>query len=405
MIATPWDRIDSATLRALCDEGAAESPTLDFKQIAPAMQRDDPRNEFAKDVCAFANASGGDIVYGIATTGDVAHTVLPMSAEPFDACKRRLSETLANHVEPRIAGIRYKEVPIDDQGYALIIRVPQSFDGPHRYQIRSQAGSPAHYRFVMRSSTGTIDMDYTQLRDSFGRTASLVEQARLFRHNRLSRMEREDFPRPMPVGAKLVVHFVPLSGVARGAMVDIPALYHRSEINFARPGGHIPQKETNLDGILMAASINKELGTFDWYIQVFRNGAMEIVSSALNRVSSQDDGPSFIPAVSVSSEARRVCQQVLTHARALDMEGPAVLGIACLEAARYQFKIHRNGSDYGNSRADRNHLVIAEQWIDEVSADISVDTLIRPLLDSLWQCFGEVRCDLYSPTGEWDTRR
>src|SRR5450631_2815298 len=142
MITTPWDDIDAATLQALCDAGESESSTLDFKRIAPKTQRDDPDNEFAKDVCAFANVNGGDLVYGVATAQDVADHLTPLSGESVDACKRRLIQVLANHVEPRIANIRLKEVPIEAGGYALVVRVPRSFDGPHRFHVRERAGLP-----------------------------------------------------------------------------------------------------------------------------------------------------------------------------------------------------------------------------------------------------------------------
>ena len=130
MITTPWDNIHSATLQALCDDGAAKSSTLDFKRDASKTQIADPEIEFAKDVCAFANASGGDLVYGIEERQHVALRPAPFSGEPFDACARRFTQVLVNHVEPRIAGILFKEAPFVDQSDALIVRVPASIDAP-----------------------------------------------------------------------------------------------------------------------------------------------------------------------------------------------------------------------------------------------------------------------------------
>jgi hypothetical protein len=110
MITAPWDPIDAAVPQAMCDAGDAESTRLDFKCMAPPTQREDSDNEFAKDVCAFANANGGDPACGVATAADVAEFLRLLAGESADALERRLSQVLANQVEPRISAIRLREV-------------------------------------------------------------------------------------------------------------------------------------------------------------------------------------------------------------------------------------------------------------------------------------------------------
>jgi predicted HTH transcriptional regulator len=110
MITAPWDPIDVAVPQAMCDAGEAESTRLSFKRMAPQTQREDPDNEFAKAVCVFANANGGDPACGVATAADVAEFLRPLAGESADALDRRLAQVLANQVEPRISGIRLREV-------------------------------------------------------------------------------------------------------------------------------------------------------------------------------------------------------------------------------------------------------------------------------------------------------
>jgi len=80
-----WNQIDATTLQALCDAGESESTTLDFKRLAPKLQRDDPDHEFAKDVCAFAKANGGDLVHGVADARVWPKCLMPILGKPFDA--------------------------------------------------------------------------------------------------------------------------------------------------------------------------------------------------------------------------------------------------------------------------------------------------------------------------------
>jgi predicted HTH transcriptional regulator len=54
-----------ADLQRLIDENLCESLTLDYK-ASPALNRNnDGRTELVKDVTAFANSAGGQIIYGI----------------------------------------------------------------------------------------------------------------------------------------------------------------------------------------------------------------------------------------------------------------------------------------------------------------------------------------------------
>lgn len=54
-----------ADLDRLISEGITESLTLDYKG-SPALAKDSKsRDELCKDVSAFANSAGGQIVYGV----------------------------------------------------------------------------------------------------------------------------------------------------------------------------------------------------------------------------------------------------------------------------------------------------------------------------------------------------
>jgi predicted HTH transcriptional regulator len=52
---------------------------------------DKAREEFLEDVCAFANASGGDLVYGLQEKQGHVDCIVPVPivSSPVDATKRR----------------------------------------------------------------------------------------------------------------------------------------------------------------------------------------------------------------------------------------------------------------------------------------------------------------------------
>ena len=64
MIPKPIDEITKADIDALLTAKVAERRTLDYKELLPGGV-DDAKKEFLYDVTSFANASGGDLVFGV----------------------------------------------------------------------------------------------------------------------------------------------------------------------------------------------------------------------------------------------------------------------------------------------------------------------------------------------------
>ena len=63
-----------ADFQKLVDGAVEESISLDYK-ASPALTRDSkPSDEMCKDVSAFANSAGGQLIYGIEEKGQKRHT-------------------------------------------------------------------------------------------------------------------------------------------------------------------------------------------------------------------------------------------------------------------------------------------------------------------------------------------
>ena len=173
--------IDESLLTSACTQHWPESQTLDFKRALPGID-DKAKEEFLKDVAAFANASGGDLVYGVQEASGHAEHIVPIQivTDPVDATKRRLGQILDGGLEPRVDGMMMQPVPLAAGGYVLIVRVPASFQRPHR----CRAG--LHWRWPVRTDTPIVDLTYDQIRDVFDRSATIAERARRFRDERLT---------------------------------------------------------------------------------------------------------------------------------------------------------------------------------------------------------------------------
>ena len=89
MLLSTLDQITEAALRKLCDDRCPESNSLDFKRELPGNS-DKDKQELLKDVCALANADGGDLVYGIEEVAGAAGDVRQSPASCLTlSCRRR----------------------------------------------------------------------------------------------------------------------------------------------------------------------------------------------------------------------------------------------------------------------------------------------------------------------------
>ena len=93
----PLDQIDEDDLRALIG-AASEGLTLEFKQDSPALGTDGEKREFLADVTSFANAAGGDIVYGIKAAQGQAEDLTPLEVDDPDMLTLRVQQILDGNV-------------------------------------------------------------------------------------------------------------------------------------------------------------------------------------------------------------------------------------------------------------------------------------------------------------------
>ncbi len=387
------DQINEIHLQQLLAEGWVESQTLDFKRELPGRD-DKAKLELLKDVSALANRDGGDLIYGIDDKEGSAVKLAPINSEPADAAKRRIAQVLDSGIEPRVPGLQIREVLVAG-GYVLIVRVPSSFDGPHRHSNGPWS------RFVLRNHTTTTDMTYEQLRTAFDRTATLAERARQFRDERVNALKNQQTSVRVQPGPLCVVHLVPVASMAGRHSINIAEL-HDDFVGLEFKEWRGASCKINLDGLLIhPIGIAEQDGALA-YVQVFRTGVFEAVRVGGGMV---DPGRKLIPSTVVSGFFHDALGKLLTRARLFGITGPAVAGIALLFVADYKFGMHEAYFDMTRATADeRQHLVLPEVWVNSLES-ARTDEIARPLLDILWQAFDLPRCSEYSEDGAWAPRR
>ena len=131
-----FNALSETDLQRLIDNGVPEGPRIEYKRDFVGL-RDDDKKEFLKDISAFANASGGYILYGVAEKDGIPiPPLLGLSSTESSSGIARLENIVRDSLEPRIVGLTMRPVPLRNGNSVVAVRVPRSWNPPHRVSFQ-----------------------------------------------------------------------------------------------------------------------------------------------------------------------------------------------------------------------------------------------------------------------------
>jgi hypothetical protein len=376
--------VTPADLERLVADQAQEGPHLDFKRDLPTNWDNSARNEFVADVSAFANAGGGDLVYGIEENGDARASALVPQVVNQDQEVRRLQDLMLNSVEPRIPGAQVHAVEVSNSGingYAIIIRVPPSWVGPHRVKTNQH--------FYLREGARKRQLDVPEIRGLFLRSESQAQRVRDFRTDRISRILTSDGAPTLLPGAVLVMHLVP-SDAALGLMQVDPLNYlpaagttTRYLPVLDRDGSGSPR--VNLDGAVFMRHSSNPAGV-PGYSLLFRNGFFETtqIFDVPNR--DYEDGRFNLPSRGYEDACIRLVNRVREELRHLGVGTEMTAMLTLLHAHRVRVGLpamHFAGREDG--LFDRQHVLLPDVLL---KGDVESELALKPVFDLMMQACG-----------------
>jgi hypothetical protein len=347
-----------ADLRSLIDnQDAREGKCIEYKLTLPGASTEE-KAEFLADVSSFANTIGGNIVYGMREEAGIAKELVGIQVKDPDAEILRLDNMIRDGVEPRLAGVSVRPVPLQASVFAFVIRVPRSWSPPHRVKSNS--------RFYGRNSAAKYALDVAQLRTAFTVSETITERTRSFRADRLLRMSSGETPAPMMEGGKVVLHIVPLNAFQMPPSFNLAALTRDpGRLVPKNYPGHAPR--FNFDGFLI---YRPRPGPTYSYVQVFRNGSIEFVDVF---VTPEDPVILAKYELDVLSNLR----QFVSYQKELGVDPPlfSLLGVKnCTMSRGRPFEEEH--------RIDRDNLVLPEVMIENFEFDAAKE--MRQIFDAVW---------------------
>jgi predicted HTH transcriptional regulator len=177
----PLESIDEGDLQELIDNQVPEGKTIEYKEALPGNS-DGDKKEFLADVSLFANAAGGNLIFGMKEDSGTLVEIRGLQISNVDAEILRLENIIQTGIAPRLPVVHIHSVPLPSkpQQCALIIRVRKSWLSPHMVTFRNDS------KFYTRNSRGKYQLDVSELRTAFLLSETTAERIRNFRAERLS---------------------------------------------------------------------------------------------------------------------------------------------------------------------------------------------------------------------------
>lgn len=382
--------IEYKDLERLVEYCISESRTIDFKQ-ALDIRKTSAKKKFLDDVSAFANSSGGYIIFGIHEKDAVASSVVGFVVESVDELTLGIEQLMRDGLEPSLPLTRLNFVDCPDGKKVLIIEVEESLLAPHRVVL--DGGS----KFFSRANGGNFPMDVESLRASFLRSEKYIHKLRSFRLERLASLDRDEGPFPIREGPKLVFHLVPLRLEERD-LVDFSKDQSAQILRTIGGGGNLPTP--TFDGIAAQSSTSDQGQAARSYSLLFRNGAAEAVVSLSQSNTDRQ-------CLSVNEIDQYVAQGLFHFSRFVDRHTsglPMFAMISLLNVKSFwigegqMFEFRYCALPYFNRK---EHILIPERQVEPVAQLSEAYPQVKPILDHIWNSFGFPRAISFDNAGNY----
>lgn len=392
IISKKVEDIEESDLQYLIDNEIIETKILDYKGELPG-NTDSKKKEFLADVSSFANASGGDLIYGITedrSIGKPQGLLNGLTILNIDDIKLRLDNIIINGLEPQLPSYTYTIQPIvlSNSNYVIIIRISKSWLGPHRISFKSS------HKFYSRNSSGKYLIDVQELRSSFNLSDAISERIKDFINKRLSMILSTESHIQFNNKEIFILHLIPLESFRLGKTYNIHRLAGKS---YALMPMHSSSWDSrfNIDGYLTFNIIKNRTPYEISYVQLYRNGIIEAAEDYLFQPHKERTSAHILPISEIEQELMTSIPRYLKNLQELEIEPPILISVNLFGVRGFGHPHHM----VRTYPVDRDHLNPPDALLESYKEDIG--KLLKPCFDSLWNACGISKSPHYDIEGNW----
>lgn len=384
--------IIESDLEYLIDNEIIEAKKLEYKRDLPGNS-DSEKKEFLADVSSFANASGGDLIYGIQeyrTTGKPIGPLEGLAITNLDETKLRLDNIILNGLEPQLPSYTYtiKPIHLSNSNKVIFIRILYSWLNPHRISFKDS------HKFYSRNSSGKYLIDVQELRAAFILSETLTDKIKDFIEKRLSMIRSNESHIQFNNQEILILHLIPLEAFRLGKIYEINKVAQTSHAIIPLHSSSWNSRY-NIDGYLTFNIIKSRTPYEMSYVQLYRNGIIEAAEDYLFQLYKANNANSIIPISEIELELMKKIPNYLENLQDLEIEPPILISINIFGVKGFGHPSH-----FGDTYPiDREHLNPPDVLIENYNVDLG--KLLKPIFDSLWNACGIPKSPNYDENGNW----
>jgi Schlafen, AlbA_2 len=388
----PQGEITVDMLRTLIKSEIAEGQTIEFKRLIDITD-ENAKKKLSAEIASFANASGGDIVFGIDEKEGRASKLIPLPAFDPDKTELQLRQIFNSNIEPPVPGLQFCSVEVGPKKFALVLRIPRSWSRPH-------ALVGEFPQFPVRDGNRRRTFTLRELREAFGLSASIAARMKEFRAERIASLVNDNAPAPLSSRTLFVLHVMPQSAFDTPQSVDLSFLMKDDTLIWAmRDTG--PSKKLNFDGVLSyfpGDHLPVQSKAVRAYVQVFRDGCVEAVTTEIFHDDEVEQQPKIIFS-SYEESVEKALRNHLNLLQKLEIDPPIFVSLAFIGAKDYSLLLPgKYGLDKSSSPIGRDVLIVPETPIYEYSS--TYYDVLKESFDRVCQTCGELNSINYKD-GKW----
>ena len=183
-----------------------ENQYLDYKRTFSFLEADKSKNnklekvsEFRNDVCAFANADGGYLIFGIAEDNGMATSIIGVDIENPDKFELDLRNKLMP-IMPKVPPVYLQFVQLRSGKFIVVMLIEHDYYAPYLHVENEK-----NYMIYKRDGNRKAIIRYTELKNMFIQSRVLEAEILEFRKQRI------EYFREQGIEQFLIYHIIPES--------------------------------------------------------------------------------------------------------------------------------------------------------------------------------------------------
>lgn len=365
-------------LNSLIENSTPESKEIDYKENLNLNTQTD-KLKFLHNFTSFANAVGGNLIYGIKAIEGIPVEVIGIETTNLDSLKLLLDNIIRDLIEPRFSNYTFNFIEISDNRQVLIIEIDKSWNSPHAVKVNSG------YVFYSRNSAGKFPLDIFEIRNSFLESSTQIENAKSFKIKRISEIISGQTPFALnsEKPGKLIVHLIPLNAFNPSTNCEIRLIDDYSKLKLV--GFNWLNHQVNFEGLLLYSEFynsNQEIAN---YTQIYRSGIIEAVD--LVSVNYIENGYPKVSLTLVEDSIKVFVENVLNTYKLINVFPPVLLNISFLNMKGIQISLN----EFFSSTTRSNGLTKENYFLPELLIESFEDNWkdkVESIFFLMWNAFG-----------------